>query len=338
MLSRIQQKISRALIKVKVYNQKKTSPDKVYESIKSKPLLQQEKSLNEFTKYILKTGDVDYYQRLLQTLVPTLSIDVASACFVGNGIGGSSLNTFRKVSTNKQDYFEKIYFNSSKDFKRIHWLHENILNMMKGTFVVPNLKNYFVGDLVTITYFEYLSLTPLDGIENEQNCIQFSRLLYGITEKNRKEFQKMIVPDYLLSFKNHFQYAKNIESIKKSLNFKVFLRLEKRVEESKRVLTHGDIQKTNAYKDLTLIDWDTFGFFPIGFEVAFVFYRLLVDGKDEMDFKNWLEVNYKAFIKDEDWESFIFNSHFFLFVFGFQFFQNNNLIDFKTDLFKRLKE
>jgi len=35
MLSRIQQKISRALIKVKVYNQKKTSPDKVYESIKS---------------------------------------------------------------------------------------------------------------------------------------------------------------------------------------------------------------------------------------------------------------------------------------------------------------
>src|SRR5690554_2891956 len=121
MLNFIQVAISRVINKLKVYFQKKSSPEKFYSSIKNKPIAEQERELDRLTKYILKTKDKKYYQNLLSVLVPSLDLNIEQSDFDAFGIGGSSLNTFRKITFGNEVYFEKVYFNSSIDLQRIVW-------------------------------------------------------------------------------------------------------------------------------------------------------------------------------------------------------------------------
>jgi hypothetical protein len=113
--------------------------------------------------------------------------------------------------------------------------------------------------------------------------------------------------------------------------------LEKAVAASKRVLTHGDIQETNIYRNSILVDWDSFGIYPMGFEPAFTYFRLLVKNRDRANCILWLEKQYKQDILEEDWIIFKCNFIYFLFVFSQKFFLKNELIELKQELVSALE-
>lgn len=326
--------------KLKVYFQMKSSPEKFYHSIRNKSLTDQEYQLDRLAKYILKAQNQKYYQNLLSILVPSLDLKIDESQFVGSGIGASSLNSFRKVKSGKELYFEKVYFNSSVDLKRIFWFQDHVSVLLNDKVKSPRILKTFKGELVTIVYFEYLELQVLSSDKKEMALIELSKALYSSTFLNGDQFEKSNVPDFISKYRSHFQYVRNIDKVKQALNLSKsdINEIESRIDATKRTLTHGDIQETNAFENSVLIDWDSFGIYPIGLEIAFLFFRLLVDGKKDDDFIGWLEKNYSSVVDKNDWEDFKMNSLYFLYVFSVGLLNKGLHPDLKKELEVNIKK
>src|SRR5690606_35899878 len=85
-------------------------------------------------------------------------------------------------------------------------------------------------------------------------------------------------PEYLKDYKLHAFYKGNILHASKMISNLSNDSLspdmiEQVVNRQPLVLTHGDIQETDVFADNYLIDWDSFGFFPLGFESAYILYQ-----------------------------------------------------------------
>jgi hypothetical protein len=246
-------------------------------------------------------------------------MEIQKASFIGKGIGVGSLDSFRRVSTRRKDYFEKIYFNSHEDLERIKWFQEHIYALIQYEIKVPRIQKMYSGDLLTIVYFEYFNLTDLKEGRKEKAIIEFSKGLYRISCVNEASLSKLEIPTNLKDFRKHFEYQSNINLARYKLEeYGIRCSLfEQEAASSKHIITHADIQETNVFKDSVLIDWDTFGIYPIGLEPAFIYFRLLMKnshrGADVMD---WLEKHYSEVLSERDWKDFKRNFLFFLFVFS----------------------
>ena len=105
------------------------------------------------------------------------------------------------------------------------------------------------------------------------------------------------------------------------------------------VLTHGDIQDTNAFENNILIDWDSVGIFPAGLDPAFLlFYLMMNENNEKYDVLNWIDTNYKDIINEKEWDSFQLSVLFFLFVFIQKRIRKEKYEGLKKELIQLLKK
>jgi hypothetical protein len=319
------------------------SAGRIYTSLSKQPVMVQEYELNRIFDTIGIAKNHKFYNDLLANFTSNWKLDIQDAKFIGFGAGASSLSTFRKVKVNKKLLHEKIYFSSHDDVKRISWFYENVFNLVqKSGIALPNVHKIYSGEVLTPIYTEFVELIELDNTKKEDSLFQFSKQLYQLSLTDTFQVISDKAPKHIKDFKNHFEYKKN-RSIAKDILNKNGISLEAielNVIQSRYVLTHGDIQDTNAFQNNLLLDWDSVGVFPAGFDPAFLlFYLILKDEKEEeFNIPNWIDLHYKKSIKENEWKSFQISVLYFLFVFLQTRIRKEKLEFLNRELIQQLKK
>lgn len=295
------------------------SAQKVYESLKKQPTLIQAFELKRIFDSVRIAKNHSYYNQLLASFIPNWNLEIKEPKFIGFGAGESSLSTFRKVKVNAKYLHEKIYFSFHPDSQRISWLYDSLSELInRFDIVTPDLNAVYKGATITAFYTDFLELKPLEVNSKEQKLLQFSKQLYQLSITS--EFEKTVekTPQSFTDFTQHFEYKRNRLQAQQILTIHNIdlSSLEQTIRKSRYILTHGDIQETNAFENKVLIDWDSVGIFPIGLDPAFsLFYLLMNDKNEKFDILKWIEENFKNIVAQEDWENFQKNIVCFLFVF-----------------------
>jgi len=301
---------------------------------------------NELLKYVSYLSSIDdnheYYNLLMKNLFSNWDIELIEQMFIakGSGFGPSSWNSFRKIKIeNKMLLFEKIYMAAHEDVDRTLWFQYNIYDLLKK-IITPKLMHLYTSKYAIATYFEYIELKEII-INRQIKLIEFSIELYNITCENEKYLLKLNIPKFLGKIEGHYIFnrywleAKDILN-KNGINENIFINA---IYNSRRVLTHADLGLRNSFDNMTLVDWDNFGFYPLGMDPAIIFHFNVENKNYIIDSESWLKQNYKEFIHYDDWDSFNFNFIAYLYVFSFryksspQFESNQNFLIRKIRLY-----
>ena len=196
--------------------------------------------------------------------------------FEGNGYGKDSLDTYRVIETSNNKYFEKIYFNDSSDMKKVRVLKNLIFPVLykENDLKVPSIKLEYQGKYLTSIYYDYLLLEPLKISRYLEACIE-------ILPKINKEYT--LFGDFIklkqFSYKNDYFFKRvlcrrNSLEVKASNVLDVLLKkFDKYTKNTPLVLSHGDINIRNIFENKTVLDFDNFGFYPVGYDYGMVFYQ-----------------------------------------------------------------
>ena len=316
-------------------------PTKFVNSIKGKPLDVQEYYLKKMSLYINSTDNSKYYNSLLKALVPEWNKNISTATFLKTkAMGESSLSTFREVNDRNHITFEKIYFLTYLDLKKVQWFQNNIGELIFDEITYPKIINVFSSDTIAITYSDFLSLEIIaDESQKMEMMLKFTHIFYRKSIKNTNYLNQLSIPEFILDFQDHFYFKRCLELARQKLasneiNFDFFLNF---ATQSKHIISHGDIFETNVFANNTLVDWDNFGIYPIGFDIAFIYHRFLVKYPSLFIFKRWLKVNYEKVINTKDWQEFETNVYFFLYIFSAVRFKAGKDFDLEYSLIKRMK-
>jgi hypothetical protein len=310
-----------------------------YRYIKDMPKSLQESELRDITYSLKITNNHKTYERLLKAFVPSWKAGITNAKFMGKGIGEGSLNTYRKVRINNKLYFEKIYFNDHQIFNHVQFFQAHIYELINDKIKVPRIRKTFCGDLLTIAYYDYMVLNELEEETKENRLIQFSKDFYHISCNNELYLRELKLPDSIKDFRRRYQYRNNIILAKTRLLLHVSTKpFERLLDQSKHILTHGDLHEDNSFKQAVLVDWDRCGIFPLGFEPAYIYYCLMLKNNKRGDVINWLYKYYSGTISKEDWQDFERNFVYLLFVFSIKLFEKSSFKTTEQQLIKILKD
>lgn len=313
------------------------SVKKTYNDLKVWPLEVQQYELRNVSKMINVTKDEKFYINLLKKYIPEWKMKIEQSEFLKGGEGRSSLNTARRANAQNKDLFEKVYFTGTRDLKALQWLLDHVFDLLKREGIkVPKIHKIYESSILTIVYFDFLKLIPLKK-PYDHELISLSKVLYSISLENNDLISK--APDTLKNYSHHFQYLKNYELANAQLNqHKISSeKLEKIIEGSRKVLTHGDIHHDNLFRNNIIIDWDSFGIFPAGFEVAYLFFKRYKYEKVGFEMFSWLELHYKSLIPKEEWEVFQMNFSYFSFIFFCHLFDRGEHQNIRLELLDFLK-
>lgn len=314
------------------------TPAQLYGSLKAMPVLIQEHELRKRAELIVRANDHRYYELLLRAFVNRWDFKVEGASFIRKGIGESSLNTCRKVVIDGKAYFEKVFFNSRPEVETAEWFQRHIYGQLGDSIITASLEKLIKGEVITIAYYEFLELSPFQRSDGDQAYIKLTIDLYSISKDTPLDAGAILTPQHVRDFRFHFQYQRYAGAAEAKLrelgvNFR---KLVDNASSSKKILTHGDINLGNAFKGPILVDWDSFGVYPIGLDVAYLCYRMpLREWRYKLDIKRWLEDNYGAAIDPVDWTSFERNFYFFLYVFAFPLFQEGDYLGIERELIEK---
>lgn len=325
--------------KLNIIPKRLSSPSAFHQKISKQPILIQEHELKQLVIFLRRANDQKYYDKLLSLFVPEWNIDIKKSSFMGYGIGEASLDTFRKVETKSSTLFEKVYFTNHRDLKTIRWFQKNIHPLLKEHIKIPIIEHFFEGEVITITYSKFYSLIKEQNKKTEDALISLSKALYRLSDSRLQSLNLSSAPINILNFEFHFQYNRNIKAANKRLKQAGIStkKLIKLATESKKIITHGDIQNTNIYSNKTLIDWDSFGIYPLGLDPAFSYFRILVEKNNIVPLQSWIEQNFKSSIKDNDWVDFSRNFYFFLYVFATKAFDKGPYKNIELQIIEQLK-
>lgn len=324
------------------YPTKIKSPEQTFSYLETKPRQIIEEELRKITYAVSLSNDRNYYTDLLKLYVPNWEEkNITSAKFIGEGYGESSLDAYRKVNISERLFFEKVYFTTHPDLKKLRWMEEEgVFSMLNEKIRVPEIRKIYKGELLSIVYFDFLELNEKDTIQEEE-LVEITKILYRLSLDNVKkiDYWKGISEPVDISFFSHHQYHKYRKAARSLLSKEDvnLVDFEKKAQASQSVLTHGDLQKTNVYDSHTVLDWDSFGIYPVGLEAAFLFFRLVFKESKKEDPFRWLTKNYQTVFDDQVENDFSRNFAYFLFVFSCELFADHREIWLKEKLIRKLK-
>jgi hypothetical protein len=301
--------------------------DRLCKRLEYTPLRRKERKMRRTADFLKKANYRDYYENILKYFVPNWNINMQEAQFVGQGYSLSGLNTYRKVRIKDKLYFEKIYFNSHQELHVSKWVQKHLYEIIKDKIKIPRIEKIYPGEVITIVYTEFFQLLSLEEEAMENRLIGFSKDLYCLTHEYEEYISGLEIPVFIKNFRKHFQYESYSHLAERKLRKQNIAveSIETRLNDSKNVLTHSDIYWGNGFKNNILIDWDSFGFYPFGFDPAFIYSRLHLKNNKEDNSLEWLNKNYEYLIPSVDWPEFKRNFSYFLFIFSMEYLMNNEL-------------
>jgi|GEM_PF-1461394 len=336
-LSQQPEKLNHILLKRKYSKLGFLSYHPVFSEDLKKYLLQKEnlsekqKEIKYISHFLRKNNNHQNYDLLLKAFIPKLLLDYDKAEFIGEGQAKSSLDTYRKISIDQNIFFEKVYFNSYQNIEKLTFLSEFIFPLLKNKLQIPSIKNIYKGNIISSVYWEFLILKEISKHKQEETLKEFSLILYQVSIEKHSFLRGLKELENYRNFNLHYQYVLNLDLSKRYFKSRriSFSHFEKSAGFSKPILTHADLHQDNIFQNRILIDWDHFGYFPIGFEQAFLFFRMLENhSKSGKDFYDWMK-DFTEKINKEDRADFERNFLFFLMVFSIRRIEKNKLIHSK---------
>jgi len=206
--------------------------------------------------------------------------------------------------------------------------------------MVTKLFRIIEGEIFTIVYFDFTNLTPVNDADANELSLYFSKVLFQASISPRINEVCLNSPVFLKDYRMHFGYRRNItfaaKGIEKLSNGRLSPQIiEEIIDVQPLILTHGDIQRTNIYADSYLIDWDSFGFFPIGYESACILY----ERKEILkltELQELLTETYKPIVDRNIWNEFELCFFYFYFIFISLKEDTSQTIALKSDVFVRI--
>lgn len=302
-----------------------------------------EHELRKIANHLRIANDLELYDQIHRKFVPQMKMQFSYAKFTGTGMGATTLNVYRKVIFGDEVLFEKIYFNSSLDIERVKWFYDNIYSSLNPNIKVPALHSTFSGELITLFYFKFVDLLPLAVADVDATIFYFSRQLYKLSLTRDIKNKIESAPAFLKDYKAHFEYKRKIGIAKKRIiellgdNFPL-KNIEQTISESPLILTHGDIHPANVFQKNYLIDWDPFGLYPIGLEVAYILFFLHKGRLSYKEIIQIIETEYRSTILEEQWDDFELNFLYFYYVFTIQQLVDADLSDLQHTILNRIRE
>lgn len=239
-----------------------------------------------------------FYEKVLSAYDEIDFSTITGFTFLDNGAGTNSLNSYRGVIVNLDGSnfkcFEKVYLANTFQIERTIWFYEEIFPLIEDHLSVPKLR-MVKGDKIKVVYFDWIDKVP-NTTHSELDIIQFYFDNIFSVFKNL-EIQNGVKGDFANfvkdeSFKVSFRSALNwVESHFGYSGREVLKTALKLLEDEKRfkkILTHGDIGPSNIINNRFVIDFDSFGFYPEGFEYAVILcksYKI----HSIQDFNNYIE-------------------------------------------------
>ena len=289
----------------------------LYNELSKQHAAVQRHELKKFSEKAKVANNHTLYDNILKKYVPEWDNSYTSPLFIGSGQGEFNINVYRKMSYNNSLHFEKIYFTNSYSLMRMEWFYKHIYPIVKDELKTSKLYKITRGKVISIANFEYLDLKYYHKHEWESAFYEVSKKLIHLS-KHTRELCKQ-APDFLKDYTLHDDYKKNIKVTKKTIKELTENRLSSKkinevIKTGPLVFSHGDIYDMNVFSGNYFIDWDSFGFFPLGFETA----AILILTKQSPCFTDLEETvikEYKNIVNADLWDSFMLNCWYFYLVF-----------------------
>lgn len=224
-----------------------------------------------------RTKSNNIYQKMLVKYDKDINLsDIKKAEFISSGNGCGTLQICRKISFNNSNktYFEKIYFNDSQEFKTMMYFYNNIYTYCKKlNFTPPKLEFVRLGNKLNITYYEFIHLKKIELNKRLNLSLKYYSQYSSLSFKHKFTSQNNYLlftkqTRYLILKKQLIKYLSKIYPQKK-VNI-LLLEIEKQIINIQHIFQHGDFHFGNIFYNC-IIDWDTSGFYPIGYDLGFIF-------------------------------------------------------------------
>lgn len=256
------------------------------------------KHIRRFSVSLSKREYMSMYEHIINSYDNDVMLytqkDCINVSFIGSGYSDEVINSYRKLELKDYSLFEKIYFNARK--MRVSFFVNNILpQLLKHEVRTARLIEVSEGEKFFITYFEYLDLEPPEPGSYFHNAANIAANIATTKfdesiefagdriEYNRGTFQRSVE-------KLRDELVTQICDISKFLS-DVDSYLSVNVE---RCLNHGDLSDKNTFKNEKVIDWDNFGFYPVGYDFGLI---IGLAHKKELTLKKYLELEYELYLK-----------------------------------------
>lgn len=257
------------------------------------------------------------YDKLILFFVPKWTPVGAKRKFFGQGGGRGNVNTYRKVEMSGQVFIEKIYLDLDSSLKRSSSFYDAIYPIIKKEITSPILYQKMEGEPITVAYYEFLDLSKK---EFSKNCYPFNEVLinlYKVSKKYEDEIKISKLPSFIYDYTIHRclrpEYFQELNLI---LNEKSIIdKIRQNIENSPAIISHNDFNYSNVFKDNIIIDWDTFGMYPLGLEMAYNFVYLNDFIGTHSTLSNYLKDNFSNAFGGIDWKHFELNFYYFFLCF-----------------------
>lgn len=311
----------------------------LYAQLKTKAPEIQFYELKRIIQAVVYADNQRLYNAILKFWVPTWKERIRRAEFDKLGHGKDNLNAFRKAKTGTAILFEKVFYSHSLSLRKLFWFENHFRELIDRRIKVPKITRYYKGELLTIVYFEYVNSDKLPDAESRKKIKNIAKLLYATSFENR--INRETLPHKLFDFSNYPHYILKGEKAKTELKQHHVLpdEIEKRINTGRKVLTHGDLKPGHVLKNNIVVDWDEFGLYPAGLEQAYIYFADDIRG---FRFKkgplNWLSLNFKKMVSQEEWSLFELSFLYFLFIFAYDYLQKDDFHRLRRELIDEIKK
>lgn len=246
--------------------------------------------------------------------------DSVEASFVDRrkgGYGSDALNSYRKLKIENSVFFEKIYANDSVGLEKFFWFNENIQYQINENLVcTPNILDVRTGKYLTAVYYEYISLKKSRTRDVLEKSIEIVACFDALRLPPLNEIPSSILDmklnkDYRGGFRNALFFLRKSEI--KNVDF--LFTLEKVINRLPRQFNHGDLTIDNFYLPNYVVDWDSAGVYPLGYDVAWCLAQYgKFESLDKLEL--FLEKSFKKTFKNERWDDFLLSTLYLNFIFS----------------------
>lgn len=237
----------------------------------------------KFWTYLLSAYEQHgLYEDLLEsydTVVPVSASEYAlNASFIGSGHGSSTLNTYRSIrfsecpGSQQRWLFEKVYNHEDyDDLARISVLEQKFGPRLRAAGVgVPQLLDVRRGKKITIVYTAF---APARRLPKPKAIEQGAQVVKVLMQQEIADIAG-VLNQYHYGYLSVFSRARDWISSKYPASLPVFDGLGSLItSQYPRYLAHGDLHHKNLLTSGAVLDWDSCGFYPVGFDPGLILAR-----------------------------------------------------------------
>lgn len=219
-------------------------------------------------------------------LLSAAEISKAKFSFIRSGAGSGGIQPLRKISYDhngeRKIVVEKIFLRNAHAIHRCLSVHKVLLSESE---ITPKINLVREGEALSAIYYDFIDgFIGRDIIKNELGKItKFLAALNLHFDKSKETEVSFRGTNFHSDFTARIErlssdsdfFYKSAQDMNIDLEHSSILYALKRFHESKHVFSHGNPNPGNLIvtdSSVFLIDWDSWGLFPVGFDIAWLIF------------------------------------------------------------------